>query len=108
MATFMDDKKYDWEVFKVTTEDCYILSTFHILGKSGEDRVAPSDSKGTVLCQHGDLEDGTDWMSTFEGKPFHLLLVDEGYDIWIGNNRGTMYSWGHEYLDIMTDKSDQT
>lgn len=85
------------------TEDHYILSTFHILGKRGEERVAKSESKGTVLCQHGDLEDGADWMAAFTGIPFHLLLVDAGYDIWIGNNRGTMYSWDHETLSSKDD-----
>ena len=31
------------------------------------------------------------------------MLVDEGYDIWIGNNRGTMYSWDHETIDSAVD-----
>ena len=58
----MDNFGYDWEAFKVHTDDHYILSTFHILGKTGEERVSSSDSQGTVLVQHGDLEDGTKWM----------------------------------------------
>ena len=49
----MDKFGYDWEAFKVHTEDHYILSTFHILGKKGEERVPAKESKGTVLCQHG-------------------------------------------------------
>ena len=32
-AGLMDKLGYDWEAFKVHTEDHYILSTFHILGK---------------------------------------------------------------------------
>jgi len=37
-------------------------------------------------------------MAYFDGKPFHLLLVDDGYDVWIGNNRGTEYSQQHDTL----------
>ena len=34
-ADVMDKFGYDWEAVKVLTEDHYILSTFHILGKKG-------------------------------------------------------------------------
>ena len=34
-----------------------------------------------------------------------MLLVDEGYDIWIGNNRGTEYSWDHETLSSKDDNA---
>lgn len=33
----------------------------------------------------------------------HLLLADQGYDVWIANSRGTMYSQGHKTLDAATD-----
>ena len=33
----MDKYGYEWEAIKVTTEDDYIISTFHVLGKTGAD-----------------------------------------------------------------------
>ena len=48
MALAMKEHGYDWEAFKVTTEDNYILTTFHILGKTGQDRPIPL--KIPVLC----------------------------------------------------------
>ena len=50
---------YDWEAVKVPTEDNYILTTFHILGKTGEPRKVAD--KGSVLCQHGAAMDGASW-----------------------------------------------
>ena len=38
----MDKFGYEWEAIKVTTEDDYILSTFHVLGKKGSERNTSS------------------------------------------------------------------
>ena len=100
-AAIMDKWGYDWEAVKVHTEDHYILTTFHVLGKTGVAR--PSKSVGSVLIQHGNGEDGSSWLGNYETLPFHLKLVDAGYDIWVGNNRGTMYSWDHETLSSASD-----
>lgn len=50
-----------------------------------------------VLAQHGAFGSAV----TFSGptilgqKKLSLKLVDEGFDIWFGNNRGTEYSNSH-------------
>ena len=87
----MERYGYTWEPFEVTTEDGYILTTFHITGKQGED---PQElTKPPILLNHGLGDDARRWLNHFLfGKPFHLKLVDEGYDVWMSNNRGTEYS----------------
>ena len=45
---FMNKAGYDWEAKQVTTEDGYILTTFHILGKTGQSR--PDSFKGSILA----------------------------------------------------------
>ena len=60
--TVMTKMGYDWEPMTVTTSDDYILTTFHILGKTGGSR---DTSQGAVLIQHGDQEDGTSWLTNY-------------------------------------------
>jgi len=95
-ATIMEKWGYTWEPLKVTTDDGYILTSFHITGKVGEEPVKPTETLGSVVIQHGLNEDAARWITAYgENKPFHLQLVDSGYDVWLGNNRGTEYSQGH-------------
>ena len=70
-AQSMDQWGYEWEAHKVYTEDNYILTTFQILGKSGEERREPD--MGSVLVQHGATMDGSSWLGWYamtETKPF--------------------------------------
>ena len=54
---------FDWEAHKVKTDDGYILTTFHVLGKTGEPwREA---DQGSVLVQHGSYFDAAYWAGSF-------------------------------------------
>ena len=98
----MDVWGYSWQPFEVTTEDGYILTTFHITGKVGEPRQVPN--KATVIINHGLFGEAWNWVAAFQsGKPSMLQLVDNGYDIWMTNNRGTQYSLGHQSKDATKD-----
>lgn len=42
---------------------------------------------------HGQGQDAETWLKDyFVGEPLPLKLIDQGYWVWMGNNRGTKYS----------------
>lgn len=92
-ADLMSKYGFDWEPIKVTTDDGFILTTFHLLGNS---KGAFKPTMPPVVLMHGAGGDGATWIDDYkEGLPMHLQLAEAGYDVFIANNRGTEWSQGH-------------
>ena len=95
------------EEHEVITEDGYKLTLWHIAPKS-------IDSNKVVFFQPGFM--CTAWVFFQNGKnSLPLMLLNQGYDIWIANNRGTIFSmehiskdpedWNGEYWDFSIDEN---
>ncbi|XP_031394667.1 triacylglycerol lipase 2-like [Punica granatum] len=93
--SMVEPQNYVCEEHTVTTGDGYILSLQRIpVGRSGGTSV----DRPPVLLQHGLMMDGSTWMLLPPEKSLAFLLVDNGFDVWIANSRGTKYSRGHVSL----------
>ncbi|XP_044018722.1 lipase 3-like isoform X1 [Aphidius gifuensis] len=85
---------YPAEAHVVTTDDGYLLTLHRIPGLPGS---------SPIFIQHGFLGSSADWVISGRNRALPYLLADQGYDVWLGNARGNIYSKAHK--KISTDDS---
>lgn len=81
---------YRGEGHHVKTEDGYILQVHRVLPKKH------SVHKGSAFLMHGLFRSSSDFLATGPKIALAYYLSDHGYDVWLGNARGTKYSSQHE------------
>ena len=97
-ASLMDSLGYAWEAHEVKTEDGWNLSMFRINHHVYDDYYYWDDywyQEDIVVVQHGLYSDAQNMLESAtatDSLHWVLELVDNGYDVWLPNNRGTRYS----------------
>ena len=71
----------------VVTDDGYILNMFRIKKAQHVPAGTPA-----VFLQHGITDSADCWIMHYADKAPAFQLVNDGYDVWLGNQRGTKYS----------------
>ena len=84
-----EENGFDYESHKVTTDDGYILNVFRIR-QPGLAAGAP-----VAFCQHGLLSAANTWIMNEPDVAPAFQLARQGYDVFLGNNRGNMNSPDH-------------
>ncbi|CAH1371140.1 hypothetical protein MTP99_012629 [Tenebrio molitor] len=83
--------------YKVPTKDGYILTMYRIPTKN------PNALKFPVYLQHG-LVATCAYFIALKKNSLAFVLADAGYDVWLGNYRGTEYSEGHINMTVFDNE----
>lgn len=83
------------EEHAVITEDGYILGVFRL----------PRRGAPVVLLQHGILSSSWFWLTNDPSIAPAIQIYNMGYDVWMPNNRGNMFSRHHARMNCTQNKS---
>ncbi|GAB4852869.1 sphingosine N-acyltransferase subunit lip1, variant 2 [Ancistrocladus abbreviatus] len=81
----------------VQTKDGHLIALQHVFSASAK---LKQGSGPPVLLQHGLFMGGDAWFLNSNEESLGFILADCGFDVWVGNVRGTHWSHGHVSLSV--------
>ena len=96
MEVVCHENGYVFESTTLVTPDGYVLTLGRIPGKVTD---GTTQRKPAVLFMHAQDCDMMEYVSHRPDVAPAFVLAEQGYDVWLGNNRGSKFSHAHLELD---------
>lgn len=96
---------YTHEEHVVLTKDGYLLGLHRLPSRKGQQKRNPGSSTGKPVAylHHGLLMNSEVWVClTDPARSLPFVLVEQGYDVWFGNNRQVKLIFRDGKLSIFT------
>ncbi|CAG0921847.1 unnamed protein product, partial [Notodromas monacha] len=94
--TVSNDFGFRTQSFDATTDDGYISRLTRIQRKSG---VNIHKGKFPILILHGLMSSSLIWTGLGPHSAYAFMLAEKGYDVWLGNFRGSPEASRHTFLN---------
>ncbi|KAF3435489.1 hypothetical protein FNV43_RR22578 [Rhamnella rubrinervis] len=96
-AQLIQPSGYPCSEHTVQTKDGFLLALQRVSSRTGNIRQQRGPP---VLLLHGLFMAGDAWFLNSPEKSLGFILADHGFDVWVGNVRGTRWSHGHISLSV--------